>query len=202
MTLQMHDMTQLITAIPKAELHVHIEGTIEADLLLTIADRNGIALPYKSAADILAGQNKGKSDPKQNLDSFIEALDVCRSVLRKEKDYEDITYGYLKRCQVEKIIYAEIMFDPQQGLRQGVGIEAQLEALQSGSLAGARDFGVEVQWIMSFQRDRPAEEALDILDAIQPYRDQIAGIGLDNPELPDFPNTFAPGLCCRKKRRL
>jgi len=66
----MSDMAQFITAIPKAELHVHIEGTIEADLLLTIADRNGIVLPYKSAADILAGQNKGKSDPKQNLDSF------------------------------------------------------------------------------------------------------------------------------------
>ena len=66
-------------------------------------------------------------------------------------DYEDITYGYLKRCQIEKIVYAEVMFDPQQGLRQGVGIEAQLEALQSGSLAGARDFGVEVQWIMNFQ---------------------------------------------------
>ena len=79
----MSDITHFITAIPKAELHVHIEGTIEADLLLTIADRNEIALPYKSAADILAGQSKGKSDPKQNLDSFIEALDVCRSVLRR-----------------------------------------------------------------------------------------------------------------------
>ena len=195
----MSDMAQFITAIPKAELHVHIEGTIEADLLLTIADRNGIALPYKSAADILAGQNKGKSDPKQNLDSFIEGLDVCRSVLRRGRDYEDITYGYLKRCQIEKIIYAEVMFDPQQGLRQGVGIEAQLEALQSGSLAGARDFGVEVQWIMNFQRDWPVEEALNILDAIQPYRDQIAGIGLDNPELPDFPNTFPPVFAAAKK---
>jgi len=80
----MSDMAQFITAIPKAELHVHIEGTIEADLLLAIADRNGIAVPFKCVADILAGQNKGKSDPKQNLDSFIEGLDVCRSVLRRE----------------------------------------------------------------------------------------------------------------------
>ena len=80
----MSDMAQFITAIPKAELHVHIEGTIEADLLLTIADRNGIVLPYKSAADILAGQNKGKSAPKQNLDSFIDGWgtivgSVCNS---------------------------------------------------------------------------------------------------------------------------
>ena len=71
----MSDMAQFITAIPKAELHVHIEGTIEADLLLTIADRNGIALPYKSAADILAGQNKGKSDPKQVSENGLKAVE-------------------------------------------------------------------------------------------------------------------------------
>ena len=175
----MNEMAHFISAVPKAELHVHIEGTIEADLLLTIADRNGIALPYKSAADVVAGQNKGKSDPKQNLDSFIEVLDVCRGVLRNGRDYEDIGYGYLKRCRSEKIAYAEVMFDPQQGLRQGVGIETQLEALQSGSLAGARDFGVEVQWIMNFQRDWPAEEAMTILDAVRPYRDQIVGLGVE-----------------------
>ena len=156
----------------------------------------------RSPADILAGQDKGKSDPKQNLDSFIEALDVCRSVLRSGRDYEDITYGYLKRCQMEKIVYAEVMFDPQQGLRQGVGLETQLEALQSGSLAGARDFGIEVQWIMNFQRDRPVEEALNILDAIKPYKNQIAGIGLDNPELPDFPNAFAPVFAVAKKKAI
>lgn len=90
------------------------------------------------------------------------------------------------------------MFDPQQGLRQGVGIETQLEALQSGSLAGARDFGVEVQWIMNFQRDWPAEEAMKILDAVRPYRDQIVGIGLDNPERPNFPTTFAPVFAAAK----
>jgi adenosine deaminase len=187
----MSDIAQFIAAMPKAELHVHIEGTIEADLLLAMADRNGIVLPYTTAADILTGQNKGKSDPKQNLDSFIEALDVCRNVLRQGQDYEDMTYGYLKRCQVENIVYAEIMFDPQVGLRHGVGIEAQLEAIRSGSRAGARDFGVEAKWIMNFQRDRSAEEALDILDVVRPYKDQIAGVGLDNPERPDFPDIFA-----------
>ncbi|MAB86723.1 MAG: adenosine deaminase [Rhodobacteraceae bacterium] len=199
METRMIDMEQAICALPKAELHVHIEGTIEADLLLTIADRNGISLPYKSAADVVAGQNKGKSDPKQNLDSFIGVLDVCRGVLRSSRDYEDITYGYLKKCQAENIVYAEIMFDPQQGLRQGVGVEAQIEALQSGTQAATRDFGVEAQWIMNFQRDWPAEEALGILEAVQPYRDQIVGIGLDNPERPDFPNTFASVFSAAKK---
>ena len=195
----MSDIAQFIAAMPKAEMHVHIEGTIEADLLLGMADRNGIVLPYKSAEDILSGQNTGKSDPKQNLDSFIEALDICRNVLRQGQDYEDMTYGYLKRCQVENIVYAEVMFDPQVGLRHGVGIETQLEAMQSGTRAGARDFGVEAQWIMNFQRDRSAEEALDILEAVRPYKDQIVGIGLDNPERPNFPDIFAGVFAAAKQ---
>ncbi len=195
----MTDMAQIITAMPKAELHVHIEGTIEADLLFAIADRNGIRLPYKTAADILAGQSKGKTNPKQNLDSFIECLDVCRGVLRTGRDYEDIAHGYLKRCQRENIVYAEIMFDPQQGQRQGVGLEAQLEGLFSGTRAGTRDYGVDAQWIMSFQRNWPVEEALEILKVARPYRDRIAGIGLDNPELPDFPRKFAPLFAAARK---
>jgi adenosine deaminase len=195
----MTDMAEFITAVPKAELHVHIEGTIEADLLFAIADRNGIQLPYKTAADILAGQSKGKTNPKQNLDSFIDCLDVCRGVLRTGRDYESIAFGYLKRCQSENIVYAEIMFDPQQGQRQGVSLEAQVEGLLSASQAGARDFGVETQWIMNFQRDWPVEEACEILEAAQPYRDRIAGIGLDNPELPDFPKKFAPLFATARK---
>ena len=192
MGLNKTDMAGFIAAMPKAELHVHIEGTIEADLLFAIADRNDIRLPYKDAEDILAGQSEGKSNPKQNLESFIECLDICRGVLRRGRDYEEITRGYLKRCQREKIVYAEIMFDPQQGQRQGVSLDAQLEAIVSASQTGARDFGVETQWIMNFQRDWPVEEALDILKAARPYRDRIAGIGLDNPEVPNFPRIFAP----------
>jgi len=184
-------VTEFITDMPKAEIHVHIEGTIEAELLFAIADRNRIQLPYKTSADILAGQSCGKSNPKQNLTSFIECLDLCRGVLRTGRDYEDIAYGYLKRCRSENIVYAEIMFDPQQGQRQGVSLEAIVEGLVSGSRAGTRDFGVDAQWIMCFQRDWPAEEALDILRAARPYKEQIVGIGLDNPEPVDFPSKFA-----------
>jgi adenosine deaminase len=119
-------------------------------------------------------------------------LDVCRGVLRTGQDYHDIAYGYLRRCQQEKIVYTEIMFDPQQGQRQGVSLGAQLEGLSSGGQAGSREFGVEVQWIMCFQRDWPVAEALEILKAARPYRHLIVGIGLDNPELPNFPRTFAP----------
>lgn len=187
----MLDIGKYIKAMPKAELHIHIEGSIEPDLLFTIADRNQLQLPYKTADDILAGQNVGKTNPKQNLQSFIECLDICRGVLRTAQDYEQIAYGYIRRCRDENIVYAEIIFDPQQGMRQGVELHAILEGLFSGSEAGSRDFGVEVQWIMNFQRDWPVQEALEILNAARPYRDRIIGIGLDNPETPGFPNLFA-----------
>jgi len=190
--LNVTDLTEFITAMPKAEIHVHIEGTIESDLLFAIADRNRIQLPYKTATDILAGQSSGKSNSKQNLTSFIECLDLCRGVLRTGRDYEEIAYGYLKRCRSENIVYAEIMFDPQQGQRQGVSLEAMVEGLLSGGQAGVRDFGVEAQWIMCFQRDWPVAEALDILEAARPYKEQIVGIGLDNPEPADFPSKFEP----------
>ena len=191
----MHNMTDIadyITRMPKAELHVHIEGAIEAQTLFAIADRNGIKLPFKTADDILASQSAGKSDSKQNLDSFIECLDVCRGVLRTGQDYHDIAYEYLKCCRKENIVYSEIMFDPQQGIRQGVKLEVLLEGLFSGAQSGNRDFGVEAQWIMNFQRDWPVEDAMRILDQASPYRHHIIGIGLDNPETPGFPSLFEP----------
>ena len=188
----MTDLADFLAAVPKAELHVHIEGTIEAPLLFAIGERNGIRLPFETADDILSGQNKGKSDPKQNLDSFIACLDVCRGVLRSGADYEDIAYGFLKRCRRENIVYAEIMFDPQQGMRQGAELEAILEGLISGGRKGAQEFGVAAQWILCFQRDHPAEEALTILQAARPYRDGMVGVGLDNPEPPNFPAAFTP----------
>ena len=188
----MTDIADYIARMPKAELHVHIEGAIEAQNLFAIADRNGIKLPFKTADGILASQNVGKSNPKQNLDNFIECLDVCRGVLRTGQDYHDIAYEFLKRCRKENIVYAEIMFDPQQGIRQGVKLELLLEGLFSGAQSGSRDFGVEAQWIMNFQRDWPVEDAMRILDKASPYRHHIVGIGLDNPETPGFPSLFEP----------
>lgn len=188
----MINIDNYIQAMPKAELHVHIEGSIEPELLFKIAERNQIQLPYETGDDILASQNVGKTNPKQNLQSFIECLDISRGVLRTAQDYEQIAYGYISRCRDENIVYAEIIFDPQQGMRQGVELNALLGGLFAGSKAGSQEFGIEVQWIMNFQRDWPLQDALNILHAARPYRDQIVGIGLDNPEHRDFPKDFAP----------
>ena len=100
----MADIAHFITEMPKAKLHVHIEGAIAPELLFEIAQRNGVPLPYKNTDDILEGQNQGKDNPKQNLDSFIECLDILHGALRTGLDYRDIAYGHLKRCQSENII--------------------------------------------------------------------------------------------------
>ena len=184
------NISQYLERMPKAELHVHIEGTIDPQRLFEIAERNGVKLPFTTADEILENQAAGKTDPKQNLASFIECLDVSRSVLRVGLDYEDIAYDFVKRCSQENIVYAEVMFDPQQGIRQGVKFEAMVEGLLSGAESGRREFGVQVQWIMNFQRDWSSVDAMHILNQARPYRDKIVAIGLDNPETPGFPSRF------------
>ena len=173
------NISQYLERMPKAELHVHIEGTIDPQRLFEIAERNGVKLPFTTADEILENQSAGKTDPKQNLASFIECLDVSRSVLRVGLDYEDIAYDFVKRCSQENIVYAEVMFDPQQGIRQGVKFEAMVEGLLSGAESGRREFGVQVQWIMNFQRDWSSVDAMHILNQARPYRDKVVAIGLD-----------------------
>ena len=154
-----------------------------------IAERNGVKLPFTTADEILENQSAGKTDPKQNLASFIECLDVSRSVLRVGLDYEDIAYDFVKRCSQENIVYAEVMFDPQQGIRRGSNSKRWSKVF-SGAESGRREFGVQVQWIMNFQRDWSSVDAMHILNQARPYRDNIVAIGLDNPETPGFPSRF------------
>ncbi len=188
----MTNIAQYIARMPKAELHVHIEGTIDPQRLFEMADRNGVRLPFTTAEGILANQALGKTSAKENLASFIERLDICRAALRTEQDYEAIAFDFVKRCSQENIVYAEVMFDPQQGVRQGVRLEALIEGLLCGAQLGRNECGVETQWIMNFQRDWPVADALRVLDQALPYRHHIVGIGLDNKETPNFPSQFEP----------
>ncbi|MBT4286595.1 MAG: adenosine deaminase [Deltaproteobacteria bacterium] len=183
-------MNQFLASAPKAELHIHIEGTIEPDLLLQMAERNGIVLPFDTPEGVLALQNLKKSGNHNNLSNFLDCLDISRGVLRQARDYYDITMRFLKKCKEENIVYSEVMFDPQQGMRQGVAFETIIESLRQAQKDGRAAFGVETQWIMCFQRDHAAYEANDILTSAEKYRDIIVGIGLDNYETVGFPDLF------------
>ncbi len=190
MTEQKSDYEFLLAA-PKAELHVHLEGTIEPELLFLLAERNGIEIPYRTPEDVLNFQVEKKTSSTENLKNFLECLDISRGVLVKAIDYYDLTMHFLKQCQKEHIVYAEVMFDPQQAMRQGVEFEAAVEAIGQAQKDGLKEFEVETQWIMCFQRDHSPLEAEKILKQAEPFRDLIIGIGLDNAEVSGFPNLFS-----------
>ncbi len=184
--------SEFVKNMPKIELHVHVEGTIRGELLFEIADRNGIKLPYDSPEGMLDLQNESKTGLHENLVNFLKCLDVSRGALRTGADYYDVAMGYYQSCVEDNIRYAEIMFDPQQAIRQGIPFNDCVEALIQARDDAASQLGVTSQWIMCFQRDHPLETAMDVLKQADPYRENIIGIGLDNSETPGFPKIFAP----------
>lgn len=181
---------EFIAALPKVELHVHIEGTIEPKTLFAIADRNDIELPYDTPEGLLKYQTEQKSEGSENLANFLDCLDISRSALRTADDYHTITTEFLQRCAAEGTRYVEMMFDPQQAIRQGVPVGECLDALHQGRADGQHDHGVRSQWIMCFQRDHPAGEALSLLEQVRAHDAEIVGIGVDNYETPGFPALF------------
>lgn len=181
---------EFLAAIPKAELHIHIEGAIQPNLLFEMADRNGITLPYKTPEDIQKLQHINEASSSEGLINFLKGLDVRRGTMRKADDYYDVAIQFLSKCKDENIVYSEVMFDPQQAMRQGVAFEACVEALMQAQKDGESNYGVETQWIMNFQRDHPADEAIDILGLAGAYREFIIGVGLDNAETNGFPDRF------------
>ena len=189
-----------VSAMPKVELHVHIEGTIAPATQLAIADRNGVVLPYDTEDGVAAYQAERRSSGRENLVNFLDCLDISRGVLRTPEDFHTITVEFLARCARERVRHVEFMFDPQQAIRQGVPMEAALDAITQGRRDGARDHAVASQLIMCFQRDHdPAEAARLVADA-DSRRDDIVGIGLDNYETPGFPQMFEPAYGLARER--
>ena len=166
-----------VRLLPKVELHVHLEGTIAPATQLAIADRNGVRLPYDSPEGVAEYQARRRSTGRENLANFLECLDLSRGVLRTPEDFHTIAIEFLARCREEGVRYVEMMFDPQQAIRQGVSLGDALDAITQGRRDGERDSGVRSQLILCFQRDHPAAEALPLLEEADRHRDHIVGIG-------------------------
>lgn len=186
----MTETSGFIADLPKAELHVHVEGTIEGEMVLSIADRNGIELPYKTADEVRGLQNTTKAGLHNNLQNFLKCLDLSRGVLRTPEDWHDIAEAWFKRCAMNGIVYTETLVDPQQAIRQGISLEACLDALISASDAARDSHGITTNWIVNFQRDHPAEEALALMPSLAAYQSKVVAIGVDNFETPGFPQMF------------
>ncbi|WP_217549630.1 adenosine deaminase [Streptomyces sp. GbtcB6] len=170
--------------LPKAELHLHIEGTLEPELAFRLAARNGVELPYADT-DALR-----KAYQFEDLQSFLNLYYELMAVLRTEQDFEDLANAYLARAAAQGVRHAEIFFDPQAHLARGVGMGTVVEGLWRALGRSVGNHGVSTRLIMCFLRDESAESAMRTLEAAKPYLDRITGIGLDSAEVGHPPVKF------------
>jgi adenosine deaminase len=181
----MTQATDFVRGLPKAELHLHIEGTLEPELMFELAQRNEVDLPY---ADVDAVR---RAYVFENLQSFLDIYyDGCR-VLLTELDFHDLTVAYLRRAQEQGVTHAEIFFDPQTHTARGVAYETVVDGITAGLDEGARELGVSSHLILCFLRDLPADSAMSTLDvALGARRDAITAVGLDSAEVGHPPEKF------------
>ncbi|MDF2114445.1 adenosine deaminase [Roseiarcaceae bacterium H3SJ34-1] len=180
MTIATHEF---IAGLPKAELHLHIEGTLSLSMKRKLAERNKLQLSELSFTPLKVppgstGQKLDILQYKMFLDLYMQGLKVLHTV----EDFYDLAYAYYEECKRNNIIYAEISFDPQPHTDRGIPFAAVIEGLQAARVEAAKTLGVESRLIMCINRDMTLESALQTLSAAKPYRDHITGLGLDSVE--------------------
>ncbi len=170
--------------LPKAELHLHIEGTLEPELAFALARRNGVVLPYADSAELR------KAYLFEDLKSFLDLYYGLMAVLRTERDFTELADAYLARAAEQGVRHAEIFFDPQAHTARGIPIGTVIDGLARALDSSEEKHGVSTRLIMCFLRDRSAESAMQTLDAAKPYLHRIAGVGLDSAEVGHPPSKF------------
>lgn len=175
----------LARGLPKAELHLHIEGTLEPELLVALARRNGVDLRFPTVEAL------GQAYRFADLQSFLDLYYEGSNVLRTEQDFHDLTWAYLRRAAADGVVRAEIFFDPQTHTDRGIPIGSVFDGIGSALARGEAELGVSSGLIMCFVRHRPEEAALATLEAAAPYLDRLLGVGLDSSEVGHPPADFA-----------
>lgn len=173
-----------MTELPTVELHIHIEGTLEPELIFRLAERNGIELPYGDIEELR------RHYEFIDLQSFLDLYYSNMSVLRTADDFADMTRAYLTRAAAAGVRHAEIMVDPQAHLSRGIPLATSVGAVAEVLAKSEPEFGVSTELIAAFLRDRPAEEALAVLDELLEMEVPIIGIGLDSAERDNPPRNF------------
>ncbi|MEU6809716.1 adenosine deaminase [Streptomyces sp. NPDC046831] len=170
--------------LPKAELHLHVEGTLEPELAFELAARNGVALPYADTDELR------KAYRFEDLQSFLNLYYELMAVLRTERDFEDLANAYLARAAAQGVRHAEIFFDPQAHTARGVAMGTVVEGLWRALGRSEQNHGVSTRLIMCFLRDQSAESAMETLRAARPHLGRITGVGLDSAEVGHPPGAF------------
>jgi adenosine deaminase len=175
---------EFLQGLPKAELHLHIEGTLEPELMFKIAGRNGIATSHASVEELRAAYEFS------NLQEFLDIYYVGAGALQTEQDFTDMTLAYLRRAAADGVRRAEIFFDPQTHTDRGVPFPVFMTGMQEAMRVARRDLDISSDLIMCFLRHLPAEAAMETLEASLPFRDAFIGVGLDSSEVGFPPELF------------
>lgn len=175
----------LVCAMPKAELHIHIEGSLEPDLIFSLAARNNISLPFASVQALQAAYDF------KDLQSFLDIYYAGAGVLITEQDFYDMTHAYLLRAKADTVRHTEIFFDPQTHTARGIAFSTVINGISRALQDGERELGITSALIMCFLRHLSEDEAFATLEQAMPHRDKFIGVGLDSSERGHPPEKFA-----------
>lgn len=178
------DIEALIEQIPKAELHLHIEGTLEPELMMKLAERNAIDLPYPGVEEIR------RAYEFSDLQSFLDIYYAGAAVLQTEEDFYDLTWAYLQRAADDNVRHVEVFFDPQTHTDRGVSFDTVIDGICRALDDGEKNLGITYRLIMCFLRHLSTDEASATLDLALPHKNRIHGVGLDSSEVGHPPAKF------------
>lgn len=181
---KMSKLKQLIQELPKAELHLHIEGTLEPALMWSLAKKHNITLPFSSVEDIQ------KAYQFNNLQSFLDLYYQGADVLRDEDDFFELMWAYLCKCHEQNVVHTEIMFDPQTHTQRGIAYDVFMPGFAKAIDKAKTELGISVYLILSFLRHLSEDSAIATLQEAQPYYSMLTAVGLDSAELNNPPSKF------------
>ena len=190
------NLTDYAARLPKAELHLHIEGSLEPELMFALAERNKIEIPFKSVEEIRTAYNFS------NLQDFLDIYYQGMQVLRTEEDFFDLTMAYLNRARADNVRHVEIFFDPQGHTSRGVQFDTAVSGILTALSLSKAQFGVTSKLIMCFLRHLSEEDAFATLHAAEPWLERIEGVGLDSSEVGHPPSKFERVFKAAKERGL
>ncbi|MGO3083146.1 MAG: adenosine deaminase [Psychrobacter celer] len=177
-------MIELIKKLPKAELHLHIEGSLEPELMFRLAQKNDIQIPYKDIDDVRRAYNF------TNLQTFLDIYYAGANVLITQQDFYDLTWAYILKCVEDNVIHTEIFFDPQTHTERGVEFATVINGIKSALADAKEKYGITSCIIMCFLRHLSQDAAFETLEAAMAFKDDIVGVGLDSSELGNPPSKF------------
>ena len=177
-------LLEFIKKSPKAELHLHIEGTLEPEQMFALAKRNNIQIPFKNINEVKEAYNFS------NLESFLKTYYEGAKVLIKEQDFFDLTWAYALKCKEDNIVHTEIFFDAQTHTDRGINFDIVINGIYKALQKAEKEFGLSFKIIMCFLRHLDEEEGFKILDQAFTHKDKIYGVGLDSSETGNPPNKY------------